>query len=502
MPTGDSISKFDRSFDMYTAKPSPIQQKRAQCLKTSKTGPVKLDSIESSKIQRLRLNPIKSLPKSLNIAGEKAVKIARAGRFVFYAIAMPPFFLLYALPKWVALVVLPPVLAQVDKGLEHAKKLMNKIMKVLTEGLSNPFRNILGRIDWKNKGVEKQNGSLLTYIGQGFRKIGQTIQKAAKSVAKPLVKAREVIREKFVALTKESKRVYEVVSTKVAERLNSLYSVTLQPVVNMILPKVQVIQQRVELGLKWGRENVKRLAGLARERLKPALDVAKEAKAWVAEKASMINQQLIQVAQPVINLCVPTMQFLKKHLSFGIQWLKHKPKEFLGNMHSKAKKFLNRYIPMLNDTYDGIAAKVKNFWKWFFGPFFKLLGAVFPFIPWMYRKLIAFLSWVKQGVVKVFVGMKSIAKSSNNRFVRGLNPIKNTASRSYEFFIDQGKKMLEAPVAYFIGLFHKGMGLSLQVLKVCALVIIGIGLVFKFWIEMLFDLSDEYGGWSRSRPRK
>jgi len=502
MPSGDSISKFSQSFDMYSAKSSPLEQKRAQALQNDKKGSAKLDSIESSKSQRLRLNPIYAIPQAMGIAGDKAVKIARAGRFVFFAIAMPPFFLLYALPKWVVLTLLPPLLAQVDKGFEHAKKLMAKIMKVLTEGLANPFRNILGKIDWKTKGAEKINNSLLSYINQGFRKLGQNIQYAAifvtktlvKSIAKPLQKAREIILEKFIELSKESKRVFEVVSTKISEQFNAIYNVSLQPVMSFITPKVQYVQKTLEIGLKWGLENLKRLTNLSKETFKPAIDAVKEIKTWVAEKASAINQQLIQIAQPVINLCIPTLQFLKKHLSFGIQWLKYKPKEILGKMHAKARKLLKRFIPMLNDSYDGIAAKVKMFWGWFFGPFFKLLGVIFPFLPWIFRKFIVFLKWMQRTIVKFFTGVKSVANVSHNRFYKQLNPVKNVVTQSYSFFINQTKQMLKAPVSYFIDLFYKGIYLSLQVVKVCALIIIGICLVFRYWFKMLFDLSEEYAG--------
>ncbi len=497
MPSGDSISKFDSSFDMFTARHCPIQQRKTQEIQQKKS--MKVDSIETAKQMRSRLNPIRVLPRGAGIPADRAVKIARAGRYVFFVIAMPPFLLFYAIPKWVAVTLVPPMLAELEKGFENAKKLFKQVLKFFTEGMPNPFRNLFRRIQWQTKGVEKLNSGLLTYINKGFQRTAETFAKLVKlarlTVAAPMTK----VIEKFLELSRDASRVFDDFASKVSEQGREIYQSTVEPVVNWMIPKVQVVQRSLELGIKWGRENVERLM---REIIKPALkavsDTGTAIKTWAVNTINPVLNQIVQVVQPMINLCIPTFRFLKKHLSFGIGWLKHKPKEFLWNMHKKTQKFIKSVLPFLDGSLEKSSEKFDAMVKWLSGPFITILAKYFPFIPWLLRKFVAFLKFVKKMLITGWGIVMNISQRIYRRFYRQLKPVKTGVVGSYDFAITQAKEMLKAPVAYFVELLHKGMRLILKTLKFCVLVVIGIGLVFKFWFEMLFELSDEVGSWGNS----
>lgn len=494
MPS-DSISAYDTSANKYTVAPTPMQQKRAT--KIDGNGHGSKDTIETPKAKSERLNPIQAGSKSDNVAGERAVKIARAGRFIFFSIALPPFFLMYSLPKMFALNVLPAMLAQVEKGFQHAKKLLQKINQWLAANLSTPFRNMFGKIKWSPKGIEKQSSSMMDFISRGFRQVTQFVTRPVKAVYRTTKKVVEQVKEKIVAkyssIVKDAKEVLDKAVVKVKQQAESVYEATLQPVVNWMTPKIVVVQKQVEHGIKFAKKNIKEFVNKAKELIKPTIKTVQQAAAAVQALAAKTLNQITQFAQPVINLFVPTVQFLKKYLSFGLRWLKEKPKEQLINLHKKASKLLRRLIPFVDDKFNG----AKNAYKKAIAKFSKALKKIFPFLIPIQREsqniLNRFINFLKR------VGRKflSFLKKIYYRFERQLSPVKKSVVHTKKFAVDQFKEMVKAPIAYTKNVIRKSMDMALKTVKFTLLVVIGFGLVFKYWFEMLFELTSEITDWSK-----
>lgn len=493
MPS-DSISSYDSSASKYTVGPSIMQQKRATS--THEKGPVTKDTIETPKAKSERLNPFKAEGKPGNVAGEQAVKIARAGRFIFFSIALPPFFLMYSLPKMFALNVLPAMLAQVEKGFQHAKKLLQQINKWLTASLMTPFRNIFGKIKWSPKGIEKQSSSMMDFINRGFRNVTQLVARPVKAVYQTAKKAYEQVKEKVVekfgAWAQETREIVEKVADKVKHQMENIYQATAQPVINWMIPKVKLVQQQIEKGFKFAKENVKELTQKIAEAMKPAVKVVQQAGVAMQAAVAKALNQITQYAQPMINLFVPTYEFLKKHLSFSLRWLREKPREQLLKFHKAASKFMRGLIPMVGDRFGSAKRKYQKMLGKFSGGVKKAFPFMKPLIEQtnlVYGKLIDFL----KSLVRAFV---NVVKAVYFRFERQLSPVKKGIVNFGHFIVAQLKQMAKAPIAYMKELIKMVMNLLLKVVKLSLMILIGFGLVFKYWFEMLYELGEEIGSWS------
>jgi len=495
MPMGDSISRFDSSRDMFNIHTSPVERKIASRSK----GQDGKDTIETQRTQAKRLGPIMILTRSTAGSGGRAVKVARAGRFIFFALALPPFLFLYSVPKWFAVKVLPQMFKQVEKGLHHAKQFFAQISKWLSEAINSPFRNILGRIKWRSGGVEKQNASLLSYMKERVVNMGVLIYRAGTKTLHTLTK----LVEKPVVAIKEKLKLFSKEATKLTTLIASKATSVVQPMVNWMVPKVKYVTHGLKIALDWGKQRVLNTADAIKRTLLPKIKEAQRIfesiQTTVAQKTHALSLQIVQVAQPIINLCIPTMQFLKKHLSLGIGWLKKKPKEQLWNMHKRAQKFLSGVSPYAKEFYEKSNQQLKKMTAWFIGPFLRFLARLFPFVPWMFKWL-GILLRKAFALVKVLLSATlKFIKKRTSKFHYIFIPIKNRGVNMMNYFVDEVKSLLKAPGTYLLGLVHKTLNLTLKVFKVLAIVIIGIGLVFKYWCIMLFELSEELGGWMQKR---
>jgi hypothetical protein len=507
MPSGDSISRFDSSRDMFNIRTSPVERKIAARNK----GVSGKDTIQTQRIQTKRTTPIMILSRSSMGAGGRAVKVARAGRFVFFALALPPFLLLYSIPKWVVVNVIPQMFKQVEKGLDHAKKFFNNLAKLLTEGVGNPFRNILGRIKWRSGGVQKQNGLSLAYVKEKIVDFGALLYRAGVKTAALIKQPFKLMTEKFREVAKAREKLAAKILgesynpktdkfvPKLAAAITSKAAAITQPFVNWMIPKVAYVTHTAKLALGWGREKILNGADAIKRSLLPKFKEAQRIyesfQASVAQKTHAFSLQIVQVAQPVINLCIPTMQFLKKHLSLGIGWLKNKPREQFLNMRKKALKFIKGVSPYLNGFYEKSNQQLQKMKTWFLNSFFKFLARLFPFVPWIVK-------WLVVLIKKLFAVIQLLGRvlaERTRRFHYLVIPIKNRAVSMFNYFLNEVKSLLKAPGAYLLGLIRKVLNFGLKALKLTAIIVIGIGLVFKYWVVMLFELSEELNFWLQAR---
>jgi hypothetical protein len=493
----DSISSFDASASKYTVAPTLMQQKRLQ--QPQQKGAASKDTIETPKAKGERLNPIQVVGKTGNVSGDQAVKIARAGRFVFFSIALPPFFLMYSLPKMFALNVLPAMLAQVDKGLQHAKKLLQQINKWVTTHLMNPFRNALGKIKWAPKGAQKLASSMMDFISRGFRSVANVLYRPVKAVYQTTKKVFERVKVKVQArygsLVKGGKKVVNMVGHKVKQQATTVYQATVQPVVNWMLPKVKTIQFKLQQGIRFAKENIQQFARKVVEAFKPIAKITQQAATAMQAAVAKAMLQITQYAQPAINLFVSTYQFLKKQSSFGLRWLKQKPFGKLVKFQKATSKFIRGLVPLVGKGF----GRAKQKYRRFKGKFSKGIKGILPFMPLLidgsnevYGKMMDFLK-------KVWLVFRNFVKAIYFRFERQLSPIKKGSLHFAHFSMNQLKKITPAPGGYLSKVTKKSVVIVSKVVKFGVLVAIGVGLVFKYWFAMLFDIAEGLSNRSRKK---
>jgi hypothetical protein len=215
---------------------------------------------------------------------------------------------------------------------------------------------------------------------------------------------------------------------------------------------------------------VKRLKEAIDPPLKAIKEVSEAVREWVSVMAPHVMQQVVQVAQPVINLFIPPFQVIKKSLSFGLRWLKDKQRQGFWNMHKKMQKFLKHAVPIVDDLLEKAKRRFSKIWSLMLEPLMRFLERWLPSIPRFFR-------FIKRVLGNTCRPLIHFAHKKLHQFV--------------DFLIDQLDRLVKAPHKYLLGIIKKIVKLSIQSVKVCAIIVIGIGLVFKFWFEMLYEVSEE-----------
>lgn len=78
------------------------------------------------------------------LPNEKVVVVARAGKLLFYAVALPPYLLLYGIPKWIAADLFALLAFQMKKHWGKGQDFLQNILKTISERSE-------GFVDLKNK---------------------------------------------------------------------------------------------------------------------------------------------------------------------------------------------------------------------------------------------------------------------------------------------------------------------------------------------------------------
>lgn len=142
----DSIARSQSNDDVY----SLIRNPRASSVKK----PAPVDTISSDSLQaRLERDALAKLKaNNSQFPNDKLVVIARAGKFIFVALTLPVYIIVFSFPKWMLLELAPFLFKFSLKGLGKLAKPLSKLYRYatkLTEALS-----LGNRYDWvKTKAV-------------------------------------------------------------------------------------------------------------------------------------------------------------------------------------------------------------------------------------------------------------------------------------------------------------------------------------------------------------
>lgn len=134
--TRDSISKCSQGNDIFSMVRNPGMKIKAQSDKP-------VDTLKSLQGQ-MEIEATAKLFKML----QNSIVVARAGKYLFLALAMPPYLLLYGLPKWVMIDLMPKLFHQ----FLNPWKLFNDKIKNLFKsdeshkGLLSYLRNALSNV--------------------------------------------------------------------------------------------------------------------------------------------------------------------------------------------------------------------------------------------------------------------------------------------------------------------------------------------------------------------
>lgn len=163
MPKGDTISRYE-SYDMFSVsqKPRRSDEKLANPTKNIR------DTVETSQEKTDRLSPPKVAPSDNRAAKASQVEVGRAGRYVFMAVCLPPYIVLYGIPKWIAVNLLPEMMKLAGKTLTMGGSAAENLKAWLAEAIIRPLRDAFGKLLFLVKELGKSASEFLSYLKQGL----------------------------------------------------------------------------------------------------------------------------------------------------------------------------------------------------------------------------------------------------------------------------------------------------------------------------------------------
>lgn len=137
-PTRDSLSRCDsNAYSMYDVRKRPDTNQKP----TASTQPIQKDTIEISreKLKKEALNRLQHTSKYMIVQAG----FMRVGKYVFLSVGLPPYLLIYAIPKWALTVALPYILSFTMNMVQKTFKSMQKKTHEVVQGI---FQKIKGPV--------------------------------------------------------------------------------------------------------------------------------------------------------------------------------------------------------------------------------------------------------------------------------------------------------------------------------------------------------------------
>jgi hypothetical protein len=205
--TKDSLQTFDYSNDLYTIRNpnSPL---------SSRPMPLGMDSkdvLVNMQEQLERQAEEQFLRGNFRFATDKLFIIGRIGKYIFLAVMLPPYILLYGIPKWLIVDALPLGASLFSQAFKQISQIIINIAESIQAQLLN-----LGKILSISKGESQRNAGE-DQIGNSKRSIDDWVMGILTSAAS---KIKNQLLKPFKALKNASARLFFSASAAVANWIN------------------------------------------------------------------------------------------------------------------------------------------------------------------------------------------------------------------------------------------------------------------------------------------
>lgn len=153
----DSISNFQGNNDRYNINSFNKLNDPNEVLREFRL-PTSRDTIETSSVKIEKEVTEKFHANNFQLPNERMVPLARAGKFLFMAVALPPFVMLYTIPKWIATHIIPQMnqfignnvrslfhpVEQIAMFFNHQFQKLLKTFKLSMQKISKAFNYMAG----------------------------------------------------------------------------------------------------------------------------------------------------------------------------------------------------------------------------------------------------------------------------------------------------------------------------------------------------------------------
>lgn len=352
MPSGlhrpDSMSKADQGHDIYSVVRNPHAYGPS---KSNHIKPLNTDRIESS-AERKHREQMESMKLGyMKIMGEdgSAIKLVTvAAKYLFMAAVLPPYVLLYVVPEFIFVKMLPKLFKETIKMLERLPDWFSNTATFLP----NP-NQILSQLI-KPFAVAKQNLQdflkMMKHASQKARQaISDVISKGLELAKLPFIRTGQVLKDVGNGLKTLAEK-FGKEAIKINERIENAIQAAKDNIAAMVIPLVQPIVQWIEPKYTYATDMVKKGAEMVsstayrtvakvKEKLLPpiekAISIAQESAKWISNKLYQAAQPLITWAQPKIEKA----QRMAKRAAKEIEKVKEKAQQTLEAVKQQVAAF-------------------------------------------------------------------------------------------------------------------------------------------------------------------
>lgn len=381
MPKGDTISRYE-SYDMFSVSSTPrrTDEKLANPTKNIK------DTVETSQEKTDRLAPPKVAPSDNRAAKDSQVEVGRAGRFVFMAICLPPYFVLYGIPKWIMVNLLPNVMKVSMQGMKFTGSLAENLKAWVAEAIVNPLRDAFGKLQFVIKELGKSAGEFLSYLKQGLLKPFHLMKAAALY---PLKMAGELVQEtskRFQEVVKLTHLLFKRINEGLKELGNSFK--VARKVVEAPLIKTRealsvlasAFTEAFAKAAKYKPEFSFKIATSPESPFKKIKSYAEKVGNAVAEARQMVTHAVAAVAQPVINLLIELKSEPVEFSKAALRRLREKSGQAIKGVVSKVRSALGQGKRFFRSLPGRAKSRVQKVVCFFRGPVRSFIREEIPFL--------------------------------------------------------------------------------------------------------------------------
>ncbi len=368
----DSISKCTPGNDLYAMIRSPgaklpSQQKSA-----------KVDSIHSLKAQMER-----EAVARLGKVSQNLIFVARAGKYLFLAIAIPPYILLYGLPKWMIVDLLPVLFHFSFKPFKIFNEKMKDLFKInendkgIMAGIKNAWAAASTKAAEYIKWIDRASQALFVHLKHQIVAMASRLLQPYMPLLKNSMDAAEMatkmlFQKAFEKGDKQAALAREFVSLAWKTAKQEFFN-QVRPFVEMIKNQAKKFRTQAKKIIEKPRLEIQKFKTNVTQRLKRTNEVIKSTSLKISKTLeAAVTTTVSYVARPVIEWVAPKIQWTMSNLQYGSEKILQnfeKIRSFVQNLASGAmdvaRNSRQAVITIVKNVFE---VAIPSFVKHFFNP--------------------------------------------------------------------------------------------------------------------------------------
>ncbi len=305
------------------------------------TQPINKDTLEISRdqLKKEALNRLRHTSKYMIFQ----TGFMRVGKYLFLAVAFPPYFVIYGMPKWILVRGLPAIMTICTTVAEKVKQKVKKRIEVVQQKVRQAVLSMQQLVQRLIRPIVR----LALDIGQAFHRMRQTAHVFVKQVLMQIKSRLNKINQAMQLFKRTSERVGRL-GKRLQERVQNGKRVV-QEWATTRLNHVKASFNWIAQIPQWGEVQLQRLSGRFesvgqkwKEKLEVSSTAARKGTEWLAKQAERGKQGIAKLLNPLSRIYQQALQPTWRHAFSFLRGQRLRFKGFCGQKKQRALQFLQQ----------------------------------------------------------------------------------------------------------------------------------------------------------------